>query len=188
VAPSSSFSASRASPCRLEGHNTLLHERGIKLRASTALEFLQGDWHGPCDLIGTGGVHRCKRIGDGDQARPGRDGWTGQPLWRALSVPALVVRIDQQGDRLIDAPLPQEMSPRGTMLLHERIFRRREPRWFVQEGPGEGQFAHVVYERGPRDYGLLLFGLLQKGLYWLLGTSVQKKETLRSDRPRRKWE
>ena len=29
---------------------------------------------------------------------------------------------------------------------------------------------------------------LQQPLYWLLGTSVQKQETLRSERPGRKWE
>ena len=60
-----------------------------------------------------GGGHDCKCIRDGDQASPARDGWTGQPLLIALSIPAFVVMIHEFDDASGELHLAEQASARG---------------------------------------------------------------------------
>src|SRR6266566_9645929 len=115
----------RRRPCKigcLQGRGTLLDQKGIKLGPSTALEFLEGPLAGNVQVDRDGGGHDCKCIRDGDQASPAREGWTGQPLLIALSIPAFVVMIHEFDDASGELHLAEHTSTRCTMLLHHRMF------------------------------------------------------------------
>src|SRR5438128_7015873 len=133
----------------------LYHPR-VELAARAVAQLGQGRLVVEPRGIGPSAGHRIKRVAHRDDARAERDLLTGEPIWVAATVPALVRGAHQRGHRRQRRGLAENALADDRVAAHERPLVRVQRAWLGEDRVRYSRLADVVQFSPSRELVELL--------------------------------